>query len=98
MIKASGVAQLTSAVTGKTYKIQPADLEWEATGGDERGMGTETLYEAEVQVEDHGHGKVVSCTWTASEYPVGALNHVTAVEENASLSSDFSFHWESQPE
>ncbi|KAF0806044.1 hypothetical protein A6D6_01862 [Alcanivorax xiamenensis] len=98
MIKATGAAKLTSDVTGKTYEITPEELEWEVAGGDERGMGVETLYEAMVQVEEHDPDKVVSCTWTASEYPVGALNHVTAVEENGALDADFSFHWEYQPE
>jgi hypothetical protein len=97
MIKTDGVAKISSSVTGKVHEVEPSDLDWDAVGGDERGMGTETLYEAVVQVEDHGVGKVVTCTWTASEYPVGALSHVTAVVENGSLDQDFSFSWEHHP-
>lgn len=98
MIKANGIATISSSVTGIVYEIKPDELDWQATGSEDRSMGLEFIYEAFVQMEDHENGKVVSCTWTASEYPVGVLAHVNAVVQDGNLEKDFSFHWEHQSE
>lgn len=96
MIKTEGEA-LIQATTGEKFKISPDELDWEGLGGDERGMGQETLYIAEVE-HSLRDGGIVRCRWEASEYPVGVLNHVTHSVQNGLLVEDFEFTWEHHPE
>lgn len=64
-----GTAEIRHHVTGVVYEIDAEDLEWEQNGGDERGMGPETRYEAVVE-----HPELGTLTWAIWEYPVGAYN------------------------
>jgi len=96
MIRADGKA-VVEAATGERFEISSSELDWNACGGDERGMGAETLYEAEVEREDR-NGDTVTVRWEASEYPVGALNHVTNDVKRGTLVANFSFSWEHKPE
>jgi hypothetical protein len=97
MLKAEGIAKLTSEATEEVFEILPAALDWQDAGAYERGMGTEYLQSADVEFTDRD-GQPVYCEWTASEYPIGALNNVTHHTRNAKLVSDFSFSWEHQPD
>jgi hypothetical protein len=65
----NGIAQIRHATTGIVYEIEADELEWEQNGGDERGMGPETRYEAIVD-----HPQLGTLTWALWEYPVGAEN------------------------
>jgi hypothetical protein len=96
MIKTDGIAEVCSESTGEVFEVEATALDWQGSGGDERGMGTEYLHSAEVEFKGKD-GRLVSCEWTASEYPVGSLNHVTHHTGNAKLLRDFSFSWEHKP-
>lgn len=69
IIYARGIAIIEHHDSGKQFEIYPDDLDWELTGSDDRGMGTETIYEALVE-----HDALGDLRWTVSEYPVGVEN------------------------
>ncbi|RZJ32450.1 MAG: hypothetical protein EON85_00980 [Brevundimonas sp.] len=70
MIATTGTAQIQHAETGIIYEIDAGELDWNADGGEERQMGTERRYVADLEHDDLG-----SLVWEVHEYPVGALNH-----------------------
>lgn len=96
MIRAEGRAVI-QANTGETFEVQPGDLDWQQVGGDERGMGPETLWEAEVEFTDR-NDDLVTATWQVSEYPVGAINNSTCEVDGGKLTKDFSLSWKHERE
>lgn len=69
IIYARGTAIIEHHDSGEKFEIYHDDLDWEPTGSDDRGMGTETIYEALVE-----HDALGDLRWTVSEYPVGVEN------------------------
>ena len=69
IIYARGIAIIEHRDSGERFEIQNDELDWEPVGGDNRGMGPETLYEALVE-----HDELGDLRWTVSEYPAGAEN------------------------
>lgn len=64
-----GTSEIRHRLTGVVYEIDAEDLVWEQNGGDERGMGPETKYEAVFE-----HPELGTLTWAIWEYPVGVYN------------------------
>lgn len=74
---AKGTAKIEHATTGVVYHIDAADLEWDVAGvDDERGMGSETHWMAQVE-----HPALGTLSWSVWEYPEGAEN-MTETDEN----------------
>lgn len=82
---ATGVAQIRHAESGEVYRIEPGELIWDTDGGDEREMGQETTYVAEVE-----HPELGTLTWRLWEYPLGALNDRETDVGKHTVVSDFS--------
>lgn len=61
-----GTAEIRHRDTGVIYKIEPDELDWQQSGGEERGMGVELSYEAIVE-----HPYLGTLTWALWEYPLG---------------------------
>lgn len=60
---------------GTEYFTGCTELDWEQVGGSERGMGTETEYEAEYYETCHECNNDMNITFNCWEYPVGIENH-----------------------
>ena len=90
-----GTARIKHAETGEIYDVDSSELDWDAVGGDERGMGPETHYESVVE-----HPQLGRLSWGLWEYPVGVENyHETKVGPHE-LIEDFRYgleHSESEP-
>ena len=70
MVYVRGKARIRHAETAEIYEIGADQIDFEAVGSHERGMGPETTYSA---IMDHPQlGQLV---WDLWEYPVGAENH-----------------------
>lgn len=69
IIYAQGTAIIEHRDSGEKFEIYDDELDWEPVGGDDRGMGPETIYEALIEHEELG-----DLRWTISEYPAGAEN------------------------
>ena len=93
VIKTSGTARILDANTGLQVNINPEELVWEAVGGSERNMGPEVAYEAVIE-----HPVLGVLTWSAWEYPVGALSCTTYDVGSHYLESDFIFHFQNESE
>lgn len=92
-IYCSGKARIRHCATGEIHEIESDELDWEAVGGDERGMGVETHYQA---VVDHPVLGVLS--WELWEYPVGVENYKTTDARVHEVVEDFIFGLEHAPE
>ena len=69
IIYARGTAIIEHHDSGEQFEIYDDELDWEPVGGDDRGMGPETIYEALIE-----HDELGDLRWTISEYPAGAEN------------------------
>lgn len=83
-VETNGVARIRHSRTGEVFDIEPDELEWEPTGGDERSMGPETIYTASIAHPDLG-----DLSWELSEYPAGMANHVIHDIGDHKLLEDF---------
>jgi hypothetical protein len=75
-IRSSGTATFRTQSTNELLAVEGSHLDWDAVGGDERGMGAETTYEAQAELLSE-EGRTYEVTWEVSEYPAGVLNHMT---------------------
>ncbi len=93
IIYARGTAIVEHRDSGEQFEIYDDELDWEPVGGDDRGMGPETIYEALVEHEELG-----DLRWTVSEYPVGVENFkITGVGVHRVV-EDFDYGLEHEPE
>lgn len=88
MIEVEGKAVLV-APNGERFVVEPEDLDWQQTGGSERGMGAELVHTADVEYQTETGG-TVRCVWSVYEYPVGAFNTHQTEPVGGSLDQDFS--------
>lgn len=68
-IHSRGIARFRHATTGEIFAIPADELEWAEFAADERQMGTEVGYSAEID-----HPALGTISWELWEYPVGAEN------------------------
>lgn len=88
-----GKARIRDCATGEIHEIESDELDWEAVGGDERGMGVETHYQAVVD-----HPVLGGLSWELWEYPVGVENYKTTDARVHEVVEDFIFGLEHAPE
>lgn len=81
-----GTARIRHRDTGVVYEIEGDELDWDAVGGDEKGMGPENLYEAVLD-----HPELGKLTWGLSEYPIGAENYPYGNVSGHELVEDFDY-------
>ena len=92
IIYARGTAIIEHRDSGEKFEIHDDELDWEPVGGDDRGMGPETIYEALVEHEELG-----DLRWTVSEYPVGAENFKETNIGVHRIVEDFDYGLEHEP-
>lgn len=92
-IYCNGRALIEHALSGKQHQISPDELDWATTGGGERNMGAEVLYEAVVS-----HDELGDIRWSLSEYPVGAQNYKNTDAGKHRIIEDFDFGLKQEPE
>ncbi len=85
-ITPSGQATIRSKGGGQSYVIQAKDLEWNQVSADERQMGLEVQYLAEVE-----HPALGRLTWSVWEYPMGMLNDSDQNINGHTLETNFTF-------
>lgn len=68
-VVAEGTARIRHADTGVVYEIHPDELDWQEVAGEERQMGMEVGYLAQVEHPDLG-----ALEWELWEYPAGVFN------------------------
>lgn len=68
-IYSRGIARFRHATTGEIFTISGDELEWAEFAADERQMGTESGYSAEID-----HPALGTISWELWEYPIGAEN------------------------
>ncbi|MFM2279976.1 MAG: hypothetical protein RLZZ444_2207 [Pseudomonadota bacterium] len=68
-IYSRGAARFRHATTGEIFTIPADELEWAEFAADERQMGTEVGYSAEID-----HPALGTLSWELWEYPIGAEN------------------------
>jgi len=93
IIYTRGVAKIEHSESKELFDIYDDELEWEVAGGDERGMGPETIYEAFVD-----HDELGDLRWMISEYPAGSENFTETDAGVHRIVSDFDYGLEHQPE
>lgn len=64
-----GTALIRHADTGAVHEIEADELDWQQVGAEERGMGPEITYEADIE-----HSQLGRLTWRLWEYPIGVEN------------------------
>ncbi len=69
MVATRGKARVRHATTGVVYEIEPDELDWQEVGAEDRDMGVEVSYSAQVEHPDLG-----PLTWWLWEYPMGMEN------------------------
>ena len=72
----TGTINYTCDNCGDSDEIPIEDFSIECTGGSERGMGTENIYELLYEFECDQCNKNISLSFDVSEYPVEFLNFV----------------------
>lgn len=92
-VKAEGTAQIRHKDTGVVYNIEADELDWDSVGGDERGMGPETIWAAEVQ-----HTELGELRWEMSEYPIGVANFIIKNFNGHEALQDFDVGIEYEPD
>lgn len=65
----NGVCVIAHKTTGTLYEIDRSDIEFDAVGQEERGMGPETHWSALFD-----HPQLGQLVWDIWEYPAGAEN------------------------
>lgn len=83
-VQTNGLARIGHRETGEVFEIEPDELEWEPTGGEERSMGPEIIYTASI-----AHPELGDLSWELSEYPAGITNHVQHQIGHHELIEDF---------
>lgn len=92
IIYTRGTAKIEHSESKDVFEIYDDELEWEVVGGDERGMGQETIYEAFVDHDDLG-----DLRWSISEYPAGVENFTDTNIGAHRIVSDFDYGLEHEP-
>lgn len=91
MIRSTGMAKLRSICTGEVFTVEGESLDWQLSGSEERGMGTENWYSAEVEFNAND-GTKVSCVWNVWEYPIGMENMTrTDAGDGTEIDDDLSY-------
>ncbi|MCF6302501.1 MAG: hypothetical protein L3J13_04780 [Devosiaceae bacterium] len=85
-IYCDGVARIKDKNTGTVFEIDPQELEWACVSEDERGMGPEYYYQAELEHEELG-----AISWSVNEYPVGAENFQSQEMNGHELIENFNY-------
>ncbi|MEP1768194.1 MAG: hypothetical protein ABJJ53_16330 [Sulfitobacter sp.] len=93
IIYTRGTAKIEHSESKEIFEIHDGELEWEVVGGDERGMGQETIYEAYLDHDDLG-----DLRWSISEYPAGLENFTDTSVGAHRIVSDFDYGLEHEPE
>ena len=93
IIYARGTAIIEHHDSGEQFEIYDDELDWEPVGGDDRGMGPETIYEALIE-----HDELGDLRWTISEYPAGAENFKETNVGMHRVIQDFDYGLEHEPE
>ena len=92
-IKAEGTARIRHKDTGVVYDMEADELDWDAVGADERGMGSETIWAAEVD-----HPELGELRWEMSEYPIGVANFTINDINGHEALQDFDVGIEHEPD
>lgn len=93
IIYSRGTAIIEHNESGEQFEIYDDELDWEPVGGDERGMGPETIYEAVVV-----HDELGDLRWTISEYPVEMENFKETSVGDHKVIEDFEYGLEHEPD
>lgn len=93
IIYARGTAIIEHNASGEKFEIHDDELDWEPVGGDDRGMGPETIYEAFIE-----HDELGDLRWTISEYPAGIENFTETDVGVHRVIQDFDYGLEHEPE
>lgn len=93
IIYTRGTAIIEHRDTGEKFEIHSDELDWQPIGGQERGMGPETIYQATVE-----HDELGQLHWTVVEYPVGAEGKPETNVGNHRVIQDFDYGLEHEPE
>lgn len=83
MWKFSGIVEYECDVCGDSGEIPIEDFSVECVGGDERGMGPESLYDVIYEFECPGCDSDISLNFQVSEYPVEVLNFTLNISTGA---------------
>ena len=89
----TGTAKIAHKDTGQVYEIAPAELDWETIDSNERQMGHENHYKADIEHEVLG-----PISWSLWEYPVGVQNHRETDANGHRVVSDFDYGLSHTPE
>ena len=92
MVYVRGKARIRDAETAEIYEIGADQIDFEAVGGHERGMGPETTYSAIVD-----HPQLGQLVWNLWEYPLGVENHRATDVGTHELLDDIDFGLQHEP-
>ncbi len=93
MVAVRGIARIRHAETGEIFEIPAAELEFEASGHEERSMGPEYAY-----IANYDHPELGELFWAVWEYPVGAFNDRETIVGPHELIEDFDISIETGPD
>lgn len=92
-VAATGTARIRHADTGEVFEIHADELDFEAIGADERGMGPEIHHQAELE-----HPSLGLLSWNLWEYPVGIENMSEAEIGEHKLIDDIDYGLRHEPD
>jgi hypothetical protein len=84
-----GTARIRHNITGTVFDIQGDELHWDVVSVDQRQMGPEVCFEAEVE-----HSRLGSLSWSLWEYPRGVENARESKVGHHEIIEDFDYGFE----
>jgi len=88
-IKCLGTAKLKKSETGEIFEVCPNDLEWEVVDVEEKKMGAELHYSAQLFFYSKQKELEAEVIWDVWEYPIGSINHQEIQLENCQILKNF---------
>lgn len=94
----NGTARVRVDATGEVITVIADQLDWEQDGFEERDMGGELRYVAEVDIFPK-IGGTYSISWELYEYPIGIENMKSTIpEDGLTVIQNFSYGLEHEPD
>lgn len=98
MSMVEGVFSIECANCGTQRDFTADEVDFEGTGGDERGMGVENIYGWEETFNCSKCGNEIEIDYSVSEYPVGAHNFSEPNVTGGRVIAEFSFDFQGGPD
>lgn len=95
---ALGACTIECSNCEQQHTFSHQDCDFECTGGEERQMGPENIYEWEFDYKCEECGNTINGNYSVAEYPEGVVNHQNIEIDGGNVIGRFSFDFSDRPE